>query len=202
MKKILFLFLLIVLCGCGGGVVFHSNSKPDDNISETLMDVIDDDFWYIGKREIGKNDYGYEYSYLIRKQDPQTFDEILDTIIEFDLQDNKLVQFSFFQETSNGVYDPLFYLKNYALFAEDQTDTFSHANCLHIQSVYGAIDEKWRDPYTYTEFECIRVLIIPDSIQTKADDEGIDWFEVWPELEKVIVYDASDGSIVSEISGE
>ncbi len=50
-------------------------------------------------------------------------------------------------------------------------------------------DDFLGSPVPFAErFENIRVFEISDEMQLKAEKENIDWFEVWPELEMLVVY--------------
>ncbi len=51
----------------------------------------------------------------------------------------------------------------------------------------------WGEPATYTEFfDNMIVLELPSKLQDKADEQGVDWHEAWPDLDEVVVYDTSD----------
>ena len=41
---------------------------------------------------------------------------------------------------------------------------------------------------TYFGFEDIRSLTISEKIEKNAKEEGVDWYEVWPNLEHFEVY--------------
>ena len=48
--------------------------------------------------------------------------------------------------------------------------------------------DMWGDPLFYTEiFNDLKVFEIPEEFQKKAEEENINWYEVWPGLEEVIV---------------
>lgn len=49
-------------------------------------------------------------------------------------------------------------------------------------------DSIYNDPATYKNFPGIKCLWVSEKIQKAADEAGIDWYEYWPELEKVEVY--------------
>jgi hypothetical protein len=45
--------------------------------------------------------------------------------------------------------------------------------------------EFWSELSNYTYFKGIRSLSLPSEVQKKADEEGIDWYSIWPDLEGI-----------------
>lgn len=49
----------------------------------------------------------------------------------------------------------------------------------------------WGMPATYKEcFDTITVLEIPLKSQQKAEEKEIDWYEIWPDLEEIVIIDS------------
>ena len=56
-------------------------------------------------------------------------------------------------------------------------------------SLAGAREDYFYDnPSLYTNIPNIRSLVTYEKIQGKAEAQGIDWYECWPELETFEVY--------------
>ena len=55
----------------------------------------------------------------------------------------------------------------------------------------------WNDPSTYTCFNGIKRLGLPNTLQDRADENGVDWYDAWPELEEMEIYETNEkGDIV------
>ena len=52
-------------------------------------------------------------------------------------------------------------------------------------------DSFWDDLSIYSKFKGIKYLTVTDIIQEQADEQGIDWYEYWPELENIEIIDTS-----------
>lgn len=184
MKKYLSFFLLLLMClmGCAGGIVSHSNAKPEDSIAETVFEVIGDDYWYLGKMDYSDGE-GATYEYLVRMGDDNDVERAAEKILSIEL-DEKQYAFTFFMETSNGVYEQIFCMKNYVEESNGTIIYSERADCLRINCIYFGVNEEW-DIHSFTSIENIRHLEISEFLQGKAEEAGIDWFEVWPDLEGV-----------------
>ncbi len=53
---------------------------------------------------------------------------------------------------------------------------------------WGDEDYFYNNPAVYTNIPGIKSLRISQEMQTKAEEQGIDWYEVWQDLEEVEVY--------------
>ena len=190
MKKNLLIFtvLFCVLSGCWGGNVRHQNNEPEDDIAVSLVNVIGSDYWYMGRTDTFNGD-GVNYSLLVQNGNGDTVASIAGTITNIELNENSLVQFSFLKEIANGVYEPIFYLKNYTINSEDDVIRWDRADCLTIKCLDFGLNESWGDLSDFTVIESIRYVEIPDYLQKQAEEDGIDWYEVWPELEEIIVFE-------------
>ncbi len=188
MKRIISIIVLSIICitGCAGGVVNYKNAKPDDDISESMLNSIGDDLWYLWKEEIPNE--GTKYVYLVRKSDDLALRTFVDGVSLLDAADEGRAILAVHQEISNGELCTLFFLSNYDCWGDKDSEILNDFGYLKIRyNEYS--DAAWQSPETYTAFEGIRHLEIPDVLQAKADEEGIDWYEIWPELEEIIVFE-------------
>ena len=70
---------------------------------------------------------------------------------------------------------------------------YENLECLRIWgSTVGSEESIYNDPATYKDFPNIKCLWVSEKIQKKADEAGIDWYEYWPDLEKVEVYSSGN----------
>ena len=186
MKKYLSIIILLTIClmGCAGGAVNYKNAKPDDDISESMMNSIGTDFWYLWKDVIPNE--GIKYSYLVRKNDVSVIDTFVTAISMVEISDEDRTIFSVHQEISNGELCILFFVSNYDCWGDSDSERLDDFGYLKIR--YNEYSNPiWHEPKTYTSFENIRYLEIPDVLQEKAEEEGIDWYDIWPDLVEVEV---------------
>ena len=77
-------------------------------------------------------------------------------------------------------------------FSYDDSPTTEYDGFYRLRVFYERGYPWWIEPDVYTEIDNIIRLEIPDIMQEKADEEGIDWYEIWPDLEEVIVYETDE----------
>ena len=76
-------------------------------------------------------------------------------------------------------------LKNYSNDNSEQSD---YEGFYVLSISYPDFEEGLRNPQTYTGIEGIKYLRIDSEMQKRAEEQGIDWYEIWPDLEDVVVY--------------
>ena len=88
------------------------------------------------------------------------------------------------EENGFGSYSKIFSVYN---FYENETGFIMLDGFYRLNTSDLFIDSDiWGRPETYKEcFDTIMVLEIPIEFQQKAEEEGIDWYEIWPELEEI-----------------
>jgi len=131
MKKnmLVFIVCIMILSGCAGGVVSHSNKKPEDSIAEVMLDAIGDDYWYLGRAE-SPDGVWVNYEYLVRSGDESCIKSIAETISTFEFDENPYA-FTFYQETSNGVYEQVFQFKNFVEASDDTIRYYEKTDCIY-----------------------------------------------------------------------
>ena len=77
-------------------------------------------------------------------------------------------------------------LKNYSNDNSEQAD-YEGFYALSTSYLDNTAQESLKDPQTYTGIEGIKYLRIDSEMQKRAEEQGIDWYEVWPDLEEVVV---------------
>ena len=90
-------------------------------------------------------------------------------------------------ENTHGV-ESVLSLKNYSNDNSEQAD-YEGFYALSISYFMNSEEESFKDPQTYTGIEGIKHLRIDSEMQKKAEEQGIDWYEIWPDLEDVVIID-------------
>ena len=179
------LIISAILAGCGH--YSGNNLNPDDVFTESVKEKFGDSFRYNDHEESER--YGSYYTYEI-------CDQYIETVTEF---------FEFANESFRGIDDKVtisvgivqveglgepFSLSNYSDESNDKADLEGLYN-LHIVHLMFNHDSFWDDLSIYSKFKGIKYLTVTDIIQEQADEQGIDWYEYWPELENVEIIDTS-----------
>lgn len=189
MKKI-YIFLLIVMIVLLLGLFFFfiqygsiKRSWPNDSFSKQVVKDTKDCFIFLGSSESdGKVRYNFYFSKC-------TVDSLLyftKTINEnADLIDGKaeIVVFD-----GKGAIGSVFVLSNYYDTGYEVVyyDSFC---CLREFSAFH-YNDFWGNPCTYADgIDDVKILEITSEMQGRAEEKKLDWYEIWPNLEKVIIYD-------------
>lgn len=183
---LLSLIALIWLCSCGRGNKY--SVEPDDDISETIYGYVGDVFDYMGKEEcydgaiIYKFFSGYE---SLTKENITLFSEATSSvfiegndriIVELDVQIpggwGGACSFQNYIPLSR-YYDPD---QEYEVFPE------LSVYCITWQDLSDPI---LLEPSVFTDAKDVKYLYIANKMREKADEEGIDWYSIWPDLEGI-----------------
>ncbi len=178
---------------CAPNFVLHReyNKKPDDELSRLVREAVGDDFYYQGKREA---DFGGGwYMYSIKKKNKAAVATLVGALNDaVEGEQGKIGVQVYTDEYIRGQLEPLFYVEN---FSDDGLETADYDGMysLCIREPDHASDECFYDPSIYTGIKGVRKLCIDFEMQQKAEEQGIDWHEIWPDLEEMLVrYDNQD----------
>ena len=183
---IFLLFMVMLLSGCAS--VEFENKEPDDVISTAIYEAIGDEFYYLGSNKY--TDADLSYMYLIRHFDERQREVLYDvintvneTIKKEEIKDKVCIIFC--RELSGGATIKCIIMKNYSNNELQNPDCEGLQNLMIMGCEFN--DCVCEQPMTYIALSNIKYLEIDVEIQERAEKEGIDWFECWPELEKMEV---------------
>lgn len=164
----------------------YGEIEPDDVFSENVMSAVGDCFIYKGKESFDK--CGTIYEFFIWKESPESIVAISKAINEYTgiITDQSEIRI---EDGGAGYYYTVIKLFNY--YDTDQGE-LNYDGFFSMRIEWNEMSPIWEDPTVYLSFEGIKRLEIPDKLQEKADEQGVDWYEVWPNLEEVVVYDTGD----------
>ena len=174
-----------LLCGCGR--VNYKNMKADDEISKQIYEALGEDVYYISKEESqGINCYHF----FLKREDKEVVKEFLLLADGTMTQSSEKIYIYLGCQIPGGKESP-FLLANYS------DDPLKKANSNVIKEVYIRYPdisecEVFKDPEIYTVLEDIQYLVIDEELQKIAEEQGIDWYEVWPTLEEMWVRSGSE----------
>ncbi|MBP5253055.1 MAG: hypothetical protein J6Z21_04605 [Lachnospiraceae bacterium] len=172
-----------ILSQCGG--VDHP-CETDDLFSENVMKKMKDSYLYMGSsRERGVvKIYNFKANGLYDNSICDMYSVCTDYIGY--CRGKTMICLN---DGSAGMLTPMVILTNYSDESVNSPDYDGFCSLYVISREYY---KYWLEPDRYIGIVGIKKLEIPDIMQETADEEGIDWYEIWPDLEEVIVYETDD----------
>ena len=155
---------------------------PYDKFSRAIYREMGDDIWYYYKDKGRSGEK--EYYYIIEKCDRDTITRFAKVLNDLAQEEKKKIAIYVEVEDPYGS-ESVLNLKNYSNDNSEQAD-YERFYALSIS--YPDFEEELRNPQTYTGIEGIKYLRIDSEMQKRAEEQGIDWYEIWPDLEDVVVY--------------
>ncbi len=185
---------LVILClviwgGCSYNRYMHDptypgtqvvGADPDDAFSQNVVSTIDDAYLYFGK-EVYREKTQYFFYLNIRSIDSNAlFVDAVNRFSEYAQGKTEIIILC-----GSGIYDCVYSLQNY----NDESTETSYSNDFYYLSFGNDWDWLSSELSDYSCIEGISIVEMPDVMQEKADEEGIDWYEIGPDLDEVIVYE-------------
>lgn len=180
---VLILFGLSRMNRCGNNSPNHG--IPYDNFSRAIYREMGDDIWYYHK-EKGRSGEK-EYCFVIEKCDRDTLTRFTKILNNLGQKEKKKIAVYLAIENAHGLESAL-NLKNYTNDNSEQAD-YEGFYALSTSYLDNTAQESLKDPQTYTGIEGIKYLRIDSEMQKRAEEQGIDWYEIWPDLEDVVIID-------------
>ena len=168
-----------------------SNLMPNDVISSVINEELGESVFC--RTWSNYSDEHLSYEYLIREENSELFCNLVSVVnetIETECIEQKIDIYLLYCEDSGSGYEPFVCLSNYSesdLTAPD----YSGLQRLEIMGKYGEDGSTYlyNDPIVYTLIPDIKCLKVTNLIKERAEAEGIDWYDYWPELESVEVFE-------------
>ena len=190
---ILALLSVMIVIGCSEIFTYGGNQKPDDDISKAIYKAVGRrKVYYSGKSSVHPDDVAI-YEYLVHDyKDENVLQNMVEAanavMKEKEMTGKKDLDL---REVVPGGSEPVASLRTY-YEGEDGDEEYGSFQNLHI---YGTVHSKMSDrsPYdklsTYINLPNIKSLAVSKKIAQKAEEEGIDWYEIWPDLEHYRVFE-------------
>ena len=188
---VMLICLAFFLSSCG---YEESNKKPNDDISKIIGEAVGESAFYLGNTTYGEEKEAYiVYDYLIKDYDDEDlFSRVVMTANEVAkaIENEKVCLKIILWEEIPGGREAAVVISNF----ENRDDSFiwyPRFQYLKIlgnrHSLYGE-QSRYNKATTYISAENIKSLVVTDKIAENAKAEGVDWYEIWPDLEYYEVY--------------
>ena len=192
------LFLVLVsMAGCGIGTG-PNMKKADDGISKAIYEKVGKRVSYEKRDE---TTYGArQYCYLILDdKDESVLADMAGAINEMmDANDIGKIDLYIWEEWEPHTYASVLCLSNYdhRLIGYNHTADDFQYGYLYYLFIYGN-DVKENSSYnqasSYSTLEGIEYLQIIETVNKSAEEEGINWYEIFPDLKGYEVYTRENG---------
>lgn len=178
---VLILFGLSRMNRCGNNS--PNRGIPYDKFSRAIYREMGDDIWYYYKDKGRSGEK--EYYYIIEKCDRDTITRFAKVLNDLAQEEKKKIAIYVEVEDPYGS-ESVLNLKNYSNDNSEQSD---YEGFYVLSISYPDFEEGLRNPQTYTGIEGIKYLRIDSEMQKRAEEQGIDWYEIWSDLEDVVIID-------------
>ncbi len=184
---LILLVFIIIMCGCGSSS--YQGIAPDDELSATVSDAAGDIFRYLGKEQRNNGAVEYEYYAPYESITVENISHFMNTVASLSVEESEHIVFSICPQIPGGSGGTCA-LQNYIELSEDgeKYDLEFSEMCVYTISYQDLSDPILMEPDTFTGVEGVKYLRISKLMQEKADEEGIDWYEIWPDLEGVEIF--------------
>lgn len=190
---ILVLLFVMILIGCGDGFRSDINENADDDISEAIYNAVGREKVYYHGKKTKSSSKITGYTYTVHDYEDEN---LLTNIVEaantaIKAKDiSPKIYLEIWEETTEGS-EPVVRLCNYYV-AEDEYEQYKFLQCLYILGTERS-NKGDASPYNkasiYIGLPEIKRLFVTDKIAQNAETEGIDWYEVWTNLEHYEVFE-------------
>lgn len=185
---ILTLMSIMIVTGCAEVIRIEVNRRPDDDISKAIYKAVGrKKVYYRGKDSDNPEEIAV-YEYLVHDYKDEN---VLENMVEAanavmkEKETTEKKELLLMEEMPGG-YEPVVSIRTY-YEGEDEYIQYESFQTLFIYGTENSFMNTQGSPYdklsTYTNLPDIKSLVVRKKIAQSAEEEGIDWYEIWPDLE-------------------
>ena len=194
----IFVLLSAVTVGVIGGLVFafsyERNKRPDDDISQAIYEAVGrEKVHYYGKEYYNSGKIAvYQYTVYDYEDEKLLMDMVVaaNTAIQEKASTEK-INLVIWEEVSSGAYQILAELSNYYEYKDgyEQYKSLQSLDIVGSKFSHMECGRLYNRASTYINLPDIKNLVVNEKIAQSAEEEGIDWYKIWPELEYYEVFE-------------
>ncbi len=181
-----FMFVMLIT-GCGNDRYIVTNKKADNEMSQAIYDQLGKRMCYHNS-SFNKNEEISYYFYIVNDyKDENLLEEMANTVNE-KLKENDIKTriCLVIWEVIPGGTRTMVCLSNY--YENDSVyESYETLQCLKIWGAESGY-ETYNKVSAYENLMDIKALIVEKRINKIWEEEGIDWYEVWPDLEHYDIF--------------
>lgn len=199
MKKIVFKICLLcmivawLMAECNINPFKFISSNKKDDISRAISEAVGEEVYYMGRSKEVEDGVEYiEYVYVLCEvEDERLLAEMVNAVneeLEKQSKKGKLKHINLHVEEKMGCYGCYTGIAHFSNYKVSE-GPFAHTKLVYAD-IHGSDvenresdDSRYDDISMYTSIEGIKWLRIRAALAKQAKEKGIDWYEIWPELE-------------------
>lgn len=187
---LIFVFL-IMAAGCGDGRYTPINKNADDRISQAVYDQLGTKMCYEGSSYDKNNEIMYYHYVIIDYEDENLLIDTAETVNEMlkKYSINSRICIAIHEIIPGGTHTTVC-LSNY-YENDSEYESYESLQCLDIRGAEGGY-ERYNEVSTYENLKDIKALILEVGINRSFEEEGVDWYGIWPDLEHFDIYNEVD----------
>lgn len=177
-------FVIVIGCLLIAFRSYEKKHKPDDMISEAIYEAVGDKkVRYCGKEYFKSGEIAlYEYEIRDHEDEKLLTDMVqaANAVMKEEALKEKMV-LAIREEFVSGAYRTSIWICNYY---EDK-DGYGQYEFLQDLSIRGTVfdSSSYNKAATYINLPDIKRLYVTEKVAKDAEENGIDWYEIWPDLE-------------------
>lgn len=180
--RLLILYLLVsFMLGCGAVTYKPKMKKADDAISKAIYEKVGEKVSYEERNETKYGALQYRYI-LLDNDDKDLLPDMVGAINGVLDEESKKVDLCIVIVTPSAL-ETVAVISNYDRDSEDIDDTrCGYLYCLRIWGSDRDDENLYNQAFTYPTMEGIEYLKVVEKVSKDAEKDGIDWYEVFPDL--------------------
>ncbi len=188
MRRIGYLFSLLAVLLCGCGLNRDYSKEPEDKYSEYVCENMNVDFSYLGREQAYDGSMVYTYFADYEQLSKDNITSFMNTVRTLSVNKELKICFQIGAQTT-GWYGGSCALQNYIKVSDDVDEYIQFSEmCVYIITYNYDSVPIITEPETFTGVTGIKYLMISKEMQEKAEEKGIDWYEIWSDLQEVVVF--------------
>lgn len=189
---LIFLFVMSIT-GCGNDRYIVTNKKADDEISQAIYDQLGKKMCYQNS-SFNKNEEVLYYFYIVNDyKDENLLVDMANTVNEKLKEDDISSRICLvIWEVIPGGTRTMACLSNY--YEDDAGyESYETLQCLEIRGAECGY-KTYNEVSAYVNLKNIKSVIVEKGIDKRLEEQEIDWYEIWPDLEHYDIFNEYESS--------
>lgn len=165
---------------------YKRNKRPDDDVSQAIYEAVGREKVYYYGKEYSESGEVAVYQYTVYDYEDENLLTDMVAAANAAIQEKgntEKIHLVIQEEFVSGAYSILVQLNN----DYEYEGGYKQYKSLQSLKIYGSFQMQCGCLYdkasTYINLPDIKSLVVSKEIAKNAEEEGIDWYEVWPDLE-------------------
>ena len=194
MNKLLSIFILLtftlMMTGCNDSI---DSVSPDDEISEYLCDELEGVFTYFDKTVLDDNAISYTFHGWTSSFTEENITLFLNATKAVTAEEGARIRINLIVGEAGG-HSWVCSMSNYYPVASNGKVKYVDYSemCVFSLGWPPIYAEEIHNPTMYTGVKGVRYLFLDDEMMETASKAGVDWNEIWPQLEGVEVISSNN----------